>query len=344
MKRFLRYIAYRELYRSIRKLLESSGNSQSQSPPSSHASSGSSSVQELLNHPNMPANGETVDSPAQLQAVLQQIDAYEFEHFVADLWTRMGWETEVSSAAGDKGVDVIARQSMPYDQLLLIQAKRYGPNTTVGSPDVQQYASLRQQFEDVDKVLIVTTNEFTQQARETADQLNVKLIDGERLVHLIEQHEALDLVAEYLDFIEPVEDPDTEQPHTEASGEPTSDEQPSDGSATSTATPSPSPSPTATSSTSASHSTLWVKGIWACLLGWVGVILGVSALSDAIWGVLFFGSWLGLPISIFQDARSLGEDTEWPLYTWAYVIGSAIWFVSLFVGGVYLWQRRNVID
>ena len=343
MKRFLRYIAYRELYRSIRKLLESSGNSQSQSSPSSHASSGSSSVQELLNHPNMPANGETVDSPAQLQAVLQQMDAYEFEYFVADLWTQMGWETEVSSAAGDKGVDVIARQSMPYDQLLLIQAKRYGPNTTVGSPDVQQYASLRQQFEDVDKVLIVTTNEFTQQARETADQLNVKLIDGERLVHLIEQHEALDLVAEYLDFIEPVEDPDTEQPHTEASGEPTPDEQPSDGSATSTATTS-SPSPTATSSTNASRSTLWVKGIWACLLGWVVVILGVSALSDAIWGVLFFGSWLGLPISIFQDARSLAEDTNWPQHTWAYVIGSAIWFVSLIVGGVYLWQRRTVID
>ena len=262
MKRFLRYIAYRELYRSIRKLLESSGNSQSQSPSSSHASSGSSSVQELLNHPNMPANGETVDSPAQLQAVLQQMDAYEFEYFVADLWTRMGWETEVSSAAGDKGVDVIARQSMPYDQLLLIQAKRYGPNTTVGSPDVQQYASLRQQFENVDKVLIVTTNEFTQQARETADQLNVKLIDGERLVHLIEQHEALDLVAEYLDFIEPVEDPDTGQTRAETSGGRTSYAQPSDGSATSAATSS-SPSATATSSMSAARSTGWVRGTWA---------------------------------------------------------------------------------
>lgn len=87
-----------------------------------------------------------------------------------------------------------------------------------------------------------------------------------------------------------------------------------------------------------------MKGIWACLLGWVVVILGVSALSDAIWGVVFFGSWFGLPISIFQDARSLGEDTDWPQYTLAYVIGSAIWFVSLIVGGVYLWQRRTAVN
>jgi len=86
----------------------------------------------------------------------------------------------------------------------LIQAKRYGPNTTVGSPDVQQYASLRHQFENVDKVLIVTTNGYSRQAREIAADLNVKLIDGDGLVELIDEYDSLDLVAEYLDFIEPV--------------------------------------------------------------------------------------------------------------------------------------------
>ena len=342
MKRFLRYIAYRELYRSIRKLLESSADAQSQTSHSSQSAATDSSVQELLDHPNMPGAGETVDSASELQAVLQQMDAYEFEHFVADLWTRMGWETEVSSAAGDKGVDVIARQSMPYEQLLLIQAKRYGPNTTVGSPDVQQYASLRQQFEDVDKVLIITTNEFTQQARDTADQLNVKLIDGERLVHLIEQHEALDLVAEYLDFIEPVEEPDSDRSTAETTEEAGADEQPTDGSVN--AATASSASATTTSTTSRDLSAPWLMATWVCLLGWVVVILGVPVLSDLLWGVIFLGSWLGLPISLFQDARSLTDETNWPQYTWAYVLGSAIWFVSLIVGGVYLWQRRTAVD
>jgi hypothetical protein len=74
MKLFLRYIAYRELYRSIQKLLKSSGNSQSQTPTSSQTPSGASSVQELLNHPNMPANGKTdsleqIDEPQALSTV-----------------------------------------------------------------------------------------------------------------------------------------------------------------------------------------------------------------------------------------------------------------------------------
>ena len=33
-------------------------------------------------------------------------------------------------ASADKGVDITARKSSPYEQMLLIQAKRYRPNTT----------------------------------------------------------------------------------------------------------------------------------------------------------------------------------------------------------------------
>jgi Restriction endonuclease len=288
----------------------------------------------------MPSNGETVDSTAQLQAVLQQMDSYDFEHFVADLWTRMGWDTDVSSAAGDKGVDVVARQSMPYEQLLLIQAKRYGPNTTVGSPDIQQYVSLRQQFEDVDKVLIVTTNEFTQQARETADQLNVKLIDGTRLAKLIENHEALDLVAEYLDFIEPVDESTPEA----ANAEILEDESISTTTPSEPANPTTEATDTVSTTTNSHPSRLWQTVIWVCLLGWIATIPGVYVLSEALWGLVFLVSWIGLPIAIFQDARTLGGHTDWPQYTWAYLLGSLIWFASIVVGGVYLWQRRSALQ
>ena len=190
MKRFLRYLAYRELYRSLRKALSSSNTSDSNSKPggsSNHTSSVAAQRELIESNPQIPAEGSTVDTPGQLKAVLQQMDPYEFEHFVADLWERIGWETTVSTASADKGVDITARKSSPYEQLLLIQAKRYGPNTTVGSPDVQQYASLRQQFENVDKVLIVTTNGYSRQAREIAEDLNVKLIDGDGLVELIDE-------------------------------------------------------------------------------------------------------------------------------------------------------------
>ena len=178
MKRFLRYVVYRELYRSLRKAMDSSGGSdkqptshrntpqQSTSPRPEAGHSSMAAQREVINsNPNIPVEGSTIDTPAQLKAVLQEMDPYEFEYFVGDLWERMGWETTVSTASADQGVDITARKSSPYDQLLLIQAKRYGPNTTVGSPEIQQYASLRNPFDGVDKVLLVTTNDYSRQAR-----------------------------------------------------------------------------------------------------------------------------------------------------------------------------------
>jgi len=287
MKRFLRYFFYREGYRLLRKSLREVGSQSSTDSPTAAESSGDRH-QELLNNPQIPDDGSTVDTPAQLTAVLQQMDPYEFEHFVADIWERMGWETEVSSASADKGVDIIARKSRPYDQLVLIQAKRYGPNSTVGSPDVQQYASLRQQYDGVDKVLIVTTNGYSRQAREIAKDLNVKLIDGDGLVELIEEYDSLDLVAEYLDFIEPAESVD--QSNSDAS-EPSSGESPTE---TEVATPDEASTDSESLTPETEPSTRWRNAILGTSVGWLVVFFGVTALPEELWSVPFVGTWLGV--------------------------------------------------
>lgn len=129
---------------------------------------------------------------------LQEIDAYEFEEFVADLWTKQGWETYVTAGANDRGVDVFAEQSTPYPQKQAIQVKRYDPDNSVGRPDIQQYASIPQERTDVDSAIVVTTGTFTEKARATARNLNVKLIDGARLYNLIDALEAFELVESYL--------------------------------------------------------------------------------------------------------------------------------------------------
>ena len=135
---------------------------------------------------------------------LQQMDPERFEHFVADFWERLGWRTRVVGEPGDRGIDVIATATTDEGgpQKQLIQAKRYGPNTTVGSPEVQQYASLRLQADDVDQVTIVTTGGFSRQAEDMAPDLDVILVDGEELLGLIEETDAWDVVAEHVDGIE----------------------------------------------------------------------------------------------------------------------------------------------
>lgn len=129
---------------------------------------------------------------------LQEIDAYEFEEFVADLWTKQGWETYVTTGANDRGVDVFAEQSTPYPQKQAIQVKRYDPDNSVGRPDIQQYASIPQEQTDIDSVIVVTTGTFTDKAQVAAQNLNVKLIDGARLYNLIDALEAFELVESYL--------------------------------------------------------------------------------------------------------------------------------------------------
>ncbi len=225
MKRFLRYFLYRELYRWLRNASKDDESNSSKPRDSTTRRSTDRDTDTL------PIEEGPIESVGELEAVLQQMDPYEFEHFIAELWTRMGWETTVSSASTDKGVDVIARKETPYEQTLLIQAKRYGPNSTVGLPDIQQYSSLRHQYDDVDKVLVVTTNEFTGQARELADQLNVKLINGNDLAELIAEQEALDLVDEYLDFVTTVDadgDVDQQEPDDTGKGTPAASSSESD--------------------------------------------------------------------------------------------------------------------
>lgn len=118
---------------------------------------------------------------------LRSLDPYEFEHFVADLWDAKGYTTTVSDASGDRGIDVIARDESA-DETVVIQAKRYDEGNHVGSPEVQQYGSLKMQDPYPDRVIIVTTSDFTDQASEIAADIGVELVNGTSLVTQANSH------------------------------------------------------------------------------------------------------------------------------------------------------------
>jgi hypothetical protein len=124
-------------------------------------------------------------SRTELLNKLRGIDEYEFEELVADVWSERGWDTRVTTGSNDREIDVIAEKHSPFHQKQLIQAKRYSTDNNIGSPDIQQYSSLRQQESDVDAIVVVTTSSFSKQAQRTADDLNVKLINGEGFADLI---------------------------------------------------------------------------------------------------------------------------------------------------------------
>lgn len=248
------------------------------------------------------------------------MDDYGFEHFVAELWERMGWDTDVSRASNDAGIDVVAEQQTPYPQKKLIQAKRYSDSTTVGGPDIQQYASLRHQDPDTDSVVVVTTSRFTSSAEERAADLNVKLVDGDDLVRMIEDVDAADLVDEYLS-LRPEPTPDA-QPTTigedSVSGE-------------------TEPEPIEVTATGEETSlTDWERWHWVAAGAGVLTYLTVGNGASGAFGVLL----LLTGVTLYLDIRRVRRISDWSPRAHLYLPGLVIGLLSL---PVYLVNRFRFV-
>ncbi|CAL9339954.1 hypothetical protein SUDANB6_00250 [Streptomyces sp. enrichment culture] len=104
----------------------------------------------------------------------------EFEHAVAALCVRDGCrETEVVGGAGDLGADVLA--VAPDGRRVVIQCKRYGDGTTVGSQDVQRFGGTCFAVHRADVAVVVTTSGFTAPALDYAEQCGIVCLDGQDL-------------------------------------------------------------------------------------------------------------------------------------------------------------------
>ena len=120
-----------------------------------------------------------------VKSQLRQMNPYEFEKLVAEIWKLQDYEVTVRNASADRGVDVEAIKGTPFEQKVLIQAKRYAMENKVGSEEVRNYATLYQQVPDADTVVIVATSDFTTQAKRLAKDLNVKAVNGDQISELI---------------------------------------------------------------------------------------------------------------------------------------------------------------
>ncbi|NYT19603.1 MAG: restriction endonuclease [Methanosarcinales archaeon] len=117
---------------------------------------------------------------------LLETDPYDLENLVAFLFRRMGYKADVTSRSKDGGVDVDVRlEHFGLSHRWLVQVKRYA--NPVGVKEVREYSSLRYR-EKVDGVIIVTTSTFTEDAYRESTEHNVKLIEGQLLVSMLNHY------------------------------------------------------------------------------------------------------------------------------------------------------------
>ena len=106
------------------------------------------------------------------------MDPIDYEQMVADSLADLGWQTRLTKASGDQGIDVIAEM---HGKRVVIQCKRY--SSAIGNSAVQE-AFAGRSFENADYAAVVTNAEFTRSARQLADTTHVILLHHDELSKL----------------------------------------------------------------------------------------------------------------------------------------------------------------
>ena len=131
---------------------------------------------------------ESVDVISDLDRRPNLIDltAEEFEHFIQNLFARMGFETRKLKNSGDGGADVIAYDHDPVrGAKYVIQAKKY---THKVQPSAVRELHGTVQHEGANKGILVTTHGFTSGCYEWANGKPLQLYEGTHLIALCKQY------------------------------------------------------------------------------------------------------------------------------------------------------------
>lgn len=113
-----------------------------------------------------------------------------FERIVTDLLEKMGYgKGSVTPVSNDGGIDGIIKTDPLGFNPILIQAKRYKPDHSVGRPEIQSFAGA---LGAVTRGAFITTSHFSQGAIEFAKSYphsDIVLIDGKKLTELMIQYD-----------------------------------------------------------------------------------------------------------------------------------------------------------
>jgi restriction system protein len=116
---------------------------------------------------------------------LMDLNPYEFEQLVANLFGKMGLESKLTRSSRDGGVDCVAYDARPVlGGKVVIQAKRY--RHTVGVSAVRDlYGTMMN--EGANKGILVTTSGYGPDAFDFAKDKPIELIEGSGLLYLLQQ-------------------------------------------------------------------------------------------------------------------------------------------------------------
>ena len=116
---------------------------------------------------------------------LRELKPWEFERYMAELFTKLGYKTTVTGGGYDRGVDVVAEK----DGLKhYIQCKKY-ITLVVGVNELRDFYGAIADHLAQAKGYFITTNKFTLEAERFTEDKPIELIDGYKLIKYIRMSE-----------------------------------------------------------------------------------------------------------------------------------------------------------
>ncbi|AIF42987.1 restriction endonuclease [Virgibacillus halodenitrificans] len=127
---------------------------------------------------------------------LRQMSPIAFEYYVCEMFKQLNYDAHVTKATGDCGKDILIYKK---DFHGIVECKRY-VKSKVTRPHIQKFHSAIIDCK-ADKGYFITTGEFTCTAVSYVLDKPIELIDGQRLVKLIEEVTKEDCQLDHIDMI-----------------------------------------------------------------------------------------------------------------------------------------------
>lgn len=118
---------------------------------------------------------------------LLELTPKEFESFIQNLFTRLGYETDQYRSSGDGGIDCMAYKRDPVAAMkIAVQAKLY--TKTIRPTHVRDlYGTM--QHEGTTLGIMITTSGYGPTSEEFANGKPLHLIDGRGLISICREHD-----------------------------------------------------------------------------------------------------------------------------------------------------------
>lgn len=115
---------------------------------------------------------------------IDMMTGHDFEQYLYYLYKRKGYKVRKTKAVGDFGADLILFNPKEREKIV-VQAKRYKRN--VGIKAVQEVIGSIKHY-DADYGWVVTNSRFTQSAIELAKSNNIRMVNRDNLIRIIEKN------------------------------------------------------------------------------------------------------------------------------------------------------------